>query len=168
MGSRVLVAYGTRTGTTKSIAEVIGEMLGQHGAEVDVRDAREVEGTSAYDAVVVGSAIRAGKLMPEVVELVGANQEALEERPLAAFVVCATLKEDTEENREQVRAYLEPIRDLVNPALEGYFAGAIDGSKLSLPMRLMMKAMKAEDGDWRDWEAVRAWAGRLPSVLDLG
>jgi len=162
-----LVAYGTRTGTTESIAEVVGEILCGQGAEVDLRDARQVEEVSRYDAVVLGSAIRAGNLMPEIVKFVEANQAALEERPLAAFVVCATLKEDTEENREEARAYLDPIRELVDPALEGFFAGAIDGSKLSLPVRLMMKAMKAEDGDWTDWEAVRAWAGRLPEALRL-
>jgi menaquinone-dependent protoporphyrinogen oxidase len=167
MGDKVLVAYGTRTGTTKSIADVIGELLCQQGAEADVVDAREVQDAASYDAIVVGSAIRAGNLMPEVVEFVEANQGALSEKPLAAFVVCATLKEDTEENREQVRAYLDPIRALVEPAAEGCFAGAIDRSKLSLPMRLMMKAMKAEDGDWRDWDAVRAWAAQLPSALGL-
>ena len=167
MGKEVLVAYGTRTGTTKAIAEAIHDALCRYGVEADLRDARDVEDVSAYDAVILGSAIRAGNLMPEAVKLVEANQDALAEKPLAAFVVCATLKDDTEENRETVRGYLGPIRELVEPALEGYFAGAIDRSKLSLPMRLMMKAMKAEDGDWRDWEAVRAWAGQLPSALDL-
>ena len=39
--------------------------------------------------------------------------------------------------------------------------------KLPLPLRLMMKAMKKEEGDFRDWDAIRAWAtGLRPALLD--
>lgn len=167
MSDRVLVAYGTRTGTTASVAEFIGEILCAEGADADVRDVQEAEDVAAYDAVVLGSAIRAGKLMPEILSFAEENQTKLQAMPLAAFVVCATIQEDTEENREEVAGYLAPLRELVQPDIEGYFAGAIDRSKLSLPLRLMLKVMKAEDGDWRDWDVIRAWAGLLPQALGL-
>ena len=167
MSDRVLVAYGTRTGTTASVAEFMGEILAAEGLQVDVRKVREAEGASGYDAVVLGSAIRAGKLMPEIVEFVKANQAGLKAMPFAAFLVCATLQEDTEENREEVAGYLTPMRELVEPDVEGYFAGAIDMNKLSWPLRLLLRIMKAEGGDWRDWGAIRVWAGRLPEALGL-
>lgn len=168
MSGKILVAYATRTGTTKSVAEFIGEMLCKRGAAVEVTDVKSAGDAAQYRAAVLGSAIRAGKLMPEMLAFVEANQEQLEEMPLAAFIVCATLQEDTEEKRHEAAAYLDPLRALVEPDMEGFFAGAIDRSKLSLPLRLILRAMKAEDGDWRDWDAIRAWTARLPEGLKLG
>jgi menaquinone-dependent protoporphyrinogen oxidase len=103
--------------------------------------------------------------MPEAVDFVETNQEALTQMPVAYFVVCATLQQDTEENRRTVAAYLDPLRQLVEPVKEGLFAGAIDRSKLPLPLRLILKAMKAGEGDWRDWDAIRAWAADVHSLL---
>ncbi len=165
MNEKVLVTYATRTGTTQEVAVAIGEELETKGAKVDVKNAKEVEDLTAYRAVILGSAIRAGNLMPEAIEFVKANQEKLSQIPVAYFVVCATLREDTEENRQAVAAYLDPLREMIEPVEEGLFAGAIDRSKLSFPMRLVLKAMKAEEGDWRDWEAIRAWAAELYPAL---
>jgi len=167
MSEEILVAYATRTGTTKSVADFIGEVLCKQGAAVEVMDVKRANDAAAYRAAVLGSAIRAGKLMPEMLAFAEANQERLKNMPLAAFIVCATLQEDTEEKRREAAAYLDPLRALVEPDMEGFFAGAIDRSKLSLPLRLILRAMKAEDGDWRDWDAIRAWAARLPAGLKL-
>jgi menaquinone-dependent protoporphyrinogen oxidase len=158
MKEGVLLAYATRTGTTQEVAEAIGEALIEKGETVDVRNVKSVESLAPYRAVILGSAIRAGNLMSEALEFVKLNQDTLDQMPVAYFVVCVTLKEDTEENRQAVAAYLNPLRELVEPVEEGLFAGAIDYSKLSLPLRLMMKAMKADEGDWRDWDAIRNWA----------
>jgi menaquinone-dependent protoporphyrinogen oxidase len=165
MNNKILVAYGTRTGTTEEVAQAIGAILEENGAAVEVRNVKEVDDLQPYGAVVLGSAIRAGNLMPEVIKFVETHQEALDQMPVATFVVCATLQENTEENRETVAAYLDPLRKLVEPVEEGLFAGAIDRGKLSLPLRLILKAMKAGDGDWRDWDTIRAWAANVyPSL----
>ena len=36
---------------------------------------------------------------------------------------------------------------------------------LSFIFRLMMKAMGSPEGDFRDWEAIRAWAGQVRARL---
>jgi menaquinone-dependent protoporphyrinogen oxidase len=165
MNDKMLVAYATRTRTTEEVARAIGEVLVENGATADVRNVKDVDDPPLYGAVVLGSAIRAGNLLPEAIKFVEQNQEALGQMPVAYFVVCATLQEDTEENRQVVSTYLSPLRQLVEPVKEGLFAGAIDRGKLSLPLRLMLKAMKADDGDWRDWHAIRAWAADVHSLL---
>jgi len=98
-----------------------------------------------------------------------AHQEALSKVPVAYFVVCLTMQDDTEENRRTVTAYLDAVRKQapqVQPVDVGLFAGALNYKKLSLPFRLILKAMKATEGDFRDWEAIRAWAtGLRPALL---
>jgi menaquinone-dependent protoporphyrinogen oxidase len=165
MSDKVLVAYASRCGSTGGVAEVIGGVLNGEGTTVDVRLAKEVTDLSPYRAVVVGSAIRAGRWLPEAVKFVKTHREKLSQMPVAYFVVCLTMQEDTEESRREAAAYLDPVRSVVSPMDVGLFAGAMDCSKLSFLLRLVMKAMKAEDGDFRDWEAIRRWATSLRPLL---
>ena len=162
---KILVAYVSRAGSTGEVAEAIGQVLCEAGAAVDVRLAKEVTDLSPYRAVVVGSGIRVGKWLPEAVQFVEQHQEALSRVPVAYFLVCLTLRDDTEENRREVAAYLDPVREVVQPVDVGLFAGVMDYAKLPFIFRLMMKAMGSPEGDFRDWEAIRDWAGQVSARL---
>ena len=48
---RVLVAYASRTGFTKGIAQFTGERLREHGTQVNVQ---EVDSVNNPDALIVG------------------------------------------------------------------------------------------------------------------
>ena len=67
--TRVLVAYATKMGGTKEIAEAIGDVLGGAGLVVEVHDAQHVQSTAGFDAVVIGSAIYISRWRPEAVRL---------------------------------------------------------------------------------------------------
>jgi menaquinone-dependent protoporphyrinogen IX oxidase len=87
---------------------------------------------------------------------------------VAYFVVCATMGEDTEESRATASGYLDQLREkapMVQPVDKGLFAGVIDFKKLPLPLRLILKAMKKSEGDWRDWEAIDSWAREIVQQL---
>jgi menaquinone-dependent protoporphyrinogen oxidase len=45
------------------------------------------------------------------------------------------------------------------------FAGRIDPDALSWVERTITRMVKAPDGDFRDWEAVRAWADEIATSL---
>jgi menaquinone-dependent protoporphyrinogen oxidase len=55
MPDSVLVAYATRSGSTREIAEVIAATLREHGLEVDLKPARDVRTLEGYRAVVLGA-----------------------------------------------------------------------------------------------------------------
>lgn len=164
MQSRLLIAYATRAGSTQSIAEAVAESLRGEGFEVDVQNIRQVRSLAGYAGIIVGSAIRAGRPMPEAVAFVEKHEQELSRIPVAYFVVCLTMKDDTEENRCTVAAYLDTLRARtpgVQPVDVGLFPGVLDSRRLPLLLRLLMRAMKAPDGDYRDWDTVREWATRI-------
>ncbi len=161
LNKRVLVAYATKAGSTAEIAARIGQVLSTRQATVDVKPIDQITDLSPYSAVLLGSAIRGGNVLPEVTSLIEKNQAVLNSKPFSAFIVCLTLKDDTAENRAAVSAYLNPLRALAQPASEGLFAGVMDPKKLSLIERLMMKAMKTPAGDYRNWALIDAWANQV-------
>jgi len=173
MKNRILVTYASRSGSTAEVAEVISKTLTEGGAQVDVMPMQDVKDISLYRAVIVGSAIRKSKWLPEAVQFVRAHQETLRHKSFAMFTVCITLAmSNSEQYRSAVAGWVAPIRALVRPLSEGLFAGRLDFSKLPFNWdTLMLRATVAVGvfprGDHRDWNAIRAWAESLKPVLGV-
>ena len=165
-GKRVLVAYATRAGSAVQVAETIGQTLGALGAKVDAKPVKSVTDLKGYDAVVIGSAIRTGAWLPEAVEFVKAYQSTLSKISTAYFVVCAFMRDDTPEVRQKVTAYLDSVRQIRESKSIGLFAGKMDYGKLSpLDRYIVTNVAKVPEGDWRDWNKIRAWAQGLYPTL---
>lgn len=167
-GKRVLVAYASRCGSTGGVAEAIGRTLCDAGFEVDTRLAKHVEDISPYRAVVLGSAIDRASWLSDATDFAEKNREALKGIPVAYFLTCVTLYYDTPETRKLARSYMEPVLKAVpevRPVDTGCFAGALDYSKLNVFIRMVMKSkMQAKgvpEGDFRNWNAITAWAKGL-------
>jgi menaquinone-dependent protoporphyrinogen oxidase len=168
---KVLVAYASKYGSTGGVADAIGKELCNRGAAVDVCLVKNVGDLNPYRGVVVGSAIYMGKWMPEAVDFVQKNRGVLGQIPVVYFLVCMTMRDPTQENRRKVLAYLDPVLKevpQVKPVEIGTFAGALDYSNLSVPNKMIMKVKGAPEGDFRQWDVIRAWATRLHEIPGLG
>jgi menaquinone-dependent protoporphyrinogen oxidase len=157
----VLVAYASKAGSTAEVAAVIARRLADAGLAVDLRRAGNVRAVDGYRAVVVGSAIRAGQWLGEARGFVKTHREALAARKTAFFTLCMTLQEDTPGNRKKVALYLKPVREVLEPDWIEFFAGRMEYRRLALGPRLIVKAMKVREGDFRDRNAIGSWADRL-------
>jgi menaquinone-dependent protoporphyrinogen oxidase len=162
---KVLVAYASKAGSTGEVAEVMGQVLNAKGMTADVRQVKNVKDVSGYQAFVIGSAIRMGRWLPEAVKFVEKNRAVLSHTPTAYFLVSGFLREDTPEMRSQVLAFVDPVRKISEPKSIGLFAGKMDYSKISWLDRTIAQAVKSVEGDWRNWDAIRGWAGELATRL---
>jgi menaquinone-dependent protoporphyrinogen oxidase len=163
--NKILVTYATRAGSTFEVAARVAEVLRTAGATVDVKPVPAVHEVKGYDAVIVGSAIRMGRWLPEAEAFVKANCETLSHIPTAYFLVSGLLRNDTPEMRHKVLAYLDPVRKILEPISIGLFAGKMDYSKMDWHDRSIAEAVSSSEGDWRSWETIRGWAQELQPIL---
>lgn len=171
MSDKILVTYASRTGSTAEIAEAIGKTLVEHGLQVDVYPMTEVKTLESYRAVVAGSAIRNRQWLPEAMQFIRTHQAALAPKPIALFTVCLTMSMKNKTYRQGVTEWVAPVRALVKPVREGYFAGILDISKVpSFRQKLMFRVSVMlgawTEGDHRDWDAIHTWAADLKPLLE--
>ena len=165
MQAKVLVVYSSKHGSTREIALCIGERLRAGGLNPDVRDVAAVPDPSAYDAVVLGSAVYMGGWRREATEFAHKHFAVLAARPVWLFSSGPLAEPSLEEPR-----HLAEVRAALNPREHRVFAGALDTSKLSLPERIVISAVSKQSkqdlgGDFRDWKEIDAWADGIATAL---
>jgi menaquinone-dependent protoporphyrinogen oxidase len=170
MDQPVLVAYATRYGATREIAETIGETLRQQGLRVEVRAVEQVGDVAGFGAVVLGSAVYAGQWRTEAADLLKAQEAALAERPVWLFSSGPTGEGDPVALMKGWRfpQALQPLAERIGARDLAFFHGDIREQKLNFAEKLIVKGVKAPMGDFRDWEAIRAWARSVAEALKAG
>jgi len=161
MEKRVLVTYASKYGSTGGVADAIAKELCSRDVAADVLLIQNVRNIASYRAVVVGSAIYMGKWMSEAADFIKENRDVLRQVPVAYFLVCMSLAQPTEKKRAEVLSYTDPILKAVpeiKPVGIGTFAGALDYKNLSWIYKKVLKSKETPEGDFRDWNAIRAWA----------
>ena len=83
--TRVLVAYGSKRGSTAEIAGWIGDTLRGQGLDTEVADAGSVRDVTDYDAVVLGGALYEGRWHKEARRFARRHAAALSGRPVWLF-----------------------------------------------------------------------------------
>ena len=160
METRVLVVYGTKYGATAGIAEKIGQVLQDAGLAVDVKRADQAGDASAYQAVVLGSAVYIGRWRKEAVNFLKTNEQALAQQPVWIFNSGPLGEGDAAEQSGDLGfpKGLRPIADRIKVRDVAVFFGAVELAKLNPLERWMFKNVKSLIGDFRDWDAITAWA----------
>jgi menaquinone-dependent protoporphyrinogen oxidase len=167
MDTQVLVAYATKYGSTAEIAEKIGQVLRQAGLRADVLPAQRVKDLSPYQAVILGSAVYMGQWRKEAATFLAANEKALAERPVWLFSSGPSGEGDPVQLLKGWRLPMaqQPIADRVRPRDIAVFGGALDPKKMNLLERWVINMVKASFGDFRDWNAIEAWAKAVSDAL---
>jgi menaquinone-dependent protoporphyrinogen oxidase len=162
-----LVAYASKYGATAEIAEKIGEVLGQAGLKADVLPADKVGDLSPYGAVVLGSAVYIGRWRKQATKFFKANEAALAGKAVWLFSSGPTDEGDPVELLKgwKLPSALQPIADRLQVRDIAVFHGATNVEKMNFIEKWMLKQVKASAGDFRDWDAISAWAMGIASAL---
>ena len=159
----------------KEVAERIAHILGKdNGLKVLTQSIDDVEHIERFDAVVVGSSVRADRPLANVRDFFAKNIDMLKQKHVALFAVC--LAANNKAGRKKVKKeYLSQITSKypqIKPISEEAFGGKIDFDLLNPVMQQLMMRVLEKTGietkgtvDTRDWSVVESWADQLRKDL---
>lgn len=172
---RTLIAYSSGYGTTREVAEKIGDILKNDGCfQVTVKSIDDVHDLAPYQAVIVGSSVRADLPLANVRDFFAKHRAELVEKSVAVFAVC--LAANNFAGREKVKkeylGYFKEKYPEIVPISTEAFGGKIDFDRLNPVMQALMKRVLEKTGvpttgsvDTRDWSFIEAWAINLKNLL---
>ncbi len=161
---RVLVAYGSKMGGTKGIAEMVGTELEGNGFHVDVIPARAVRDVASYDGVIVGGALYSLRWHKDARWFMKKHRVALQTKPVWLF--SSGPLDDSAHQQE-----LPPVRFVRKAMHQTHARGHITfGGRMPAEAGGFPAASMAKNnaGDWRDPDRVRMWAKQVAEDLHAG
>lgn len=158
---KVLVAVGSKYGSTREVGAVVVEVLAGHGFEVDLMDAADVRTVTPYDAVILGSAVYGGLWRRDASTLAKEHRDVLVARDVWTFSV--GMETVVVEGQPKDEAYA--ISEGIGARDHRRFTGALDADKLNIGERALIRALNPPLGDFRDFADVRTWAEQVAAQL---
>jgi menaquinone-dependent protoporphyrinogen oxidase len=177
MEMAVLVAYASKHGATREIAERIAQALTAAGQPAEVRPVSEAGDLAGYGAFVVGSAVYMGHWQKEAAEFLRHNLAVLAGHPVWLFSSGPLGTKTTDSRGRDLEEAAEPkeIAEFTGPiAPRGHqvFFGVLDPGTLGLGERALRKLPAGRailpEGDFRDWAKIEGWASGIARDLALG
>jgi menaquinone-dependent protoporphyrinogen oxidase len=185
---RVLVVHASRHGATAGIAERIGEVLRSSGVDATIASAAGDVDPGGFDACVIGSGVYMGSWLKEGTAFLERHAASLAPRPVWLFSSgplrgsSASGKGDPGDPMAEAlgpadgpgsggRKRIAELSARIQPRDHRVFYGAFDPKDppRAMPERLVriMPASKnlLPAGDFRDWDAIEAWARTIAEEL---
>ena len=160
MAATTLIAYATKHESTHEVAEDVAAVLRDAGLDAEVRPAAAVKDIAPYDAVVLGAALYMGRMHKDARHFLHDHRAALAQRPVFVYGMgpLEMVDDQVAGARKQVDHALGKVPE-VQPRSVAVFGGVVHPEDLHFPFNHM------PEGDARDPEAIRAWAGEIAEAL---
>ncbi|MBN1679452.1 MAG: hypothetical protein JW966_04120 [Anaerolineae bacterium] len=198
MTGKILLTYATMSGSTAEVADAIARKIQESGAEVTVRPMTDVTDFSGYDAVILGGPMVVGwhrgamkfvarhaaalSKVPVAcfitsIELTNTGEDAIGGVPLTIDPNLGGPPKNPgklsfKEKQTCLDAYVSPILKKasgVKPVSIGLFGGKLDYSVLNPLAWLFVRfIIRGKAGDYRNWDAINAWAASVGDQLLSG
>jgi menaquinone-dependent protoporphyrinogen oxidase len=178
---KVLVAFATRHGATRGIAERIASSLETDGLEVTVRDVGSVDGATLdhFDAFVLGAAAYTGHWLGDMTDFARRNVDLLATRPVYLFSSGPIGADRIDKMGRDVLDLSRPsefkeFSQSIRPRDVRVFFGAFDPTQTPIGLvewigspflRLPAVRKAMPTGDFRDWPTIEAWAHGIAAEL---
>jgi menaquinone-dependent protoporphyrinogen IX oxidase len=163
-----LIAYASHSGSTKEVAQFMGDELKKSGFAIDVIPINDVSDLSQYDFIVAGGLIYRFSWHFDIIGFLKKNLQELEKRPVYFFVTGLGLVKTPQCDQMPYPVFIDPsimkivdeknkpglfdnlatldhylvqalpLFEKVKPAKLGFFAGKLDLSVLNFPEKAVM------------------------------
>lgn len=160
----ILVAFASKHGGTRGIAERIASELERSGFAVALSRAGDVPDVAPFQAVVLGSAVYMGHWLDEARSFADARAAELARAPLWIFS-SGPIGDPPHPNDDEA-VDVARIVETTLPREHRVFAGRLDRHQLGFGERAIMRAVHASEGDFRDWGAIDMWARTIAAALE--
>ncbi|MDJ0465538.1 flavodoxin domain-containing protein [Streptomyces sp. H27-C3] len=157
MAVQVLVAYGTKNGSTEGIARIIADTLCEQGLQAEAHPGAEVRDLSTYDAVVLGGALYWGRWDRQAAHFARRHRHRRALAGTPVWLFSSGPLDASAAERE-----IPPVRGVARVAgrleARGHatFGGSLFKGARGKVARMMID--QGRDGDFRDRQQIRSWA----------
>jgi menaquinone-dependent protoporphyrinogen oxidase len=134
-----LIVYVSKHGSTEDCAKSIAGKLKGTVELVNLKE-KSVQELSAYDEVIIGGSIYAGRIQKEVTNFCNKNLQELKEKNIGLFICCM----GTENSKAQLEGAFPKELLEVAKAKEG-FGGEFRFKKMNFFEKLIIKAIYKKD-----------------------
>lgn len=169
---KILIAYDSKDGQTKKIAEFIKEELQKNCWWVDIMNSRfpvtpiEIE---QYDGVIVGGPVHASRYPKSLKFWVRRHADILSKKPSAFFSVCLGILQPGGDIKEQEEHIVNKFLKWTGwtPGATAIFAGAVKYTRYNWFTKWVMRHIVKKSGgstdtskdyEYTNWNEVRAFS----------
>jgi menaquinone-dependent protoporphyrinogen oxidase len=159
--TRVLVAYASKRGGTGGIAEAVADRLREDNLDVDLSPAGKARSFRDYDAVVLGSALYAGRWQSDAIRALRRLAKDPQHPPVWIFH-SGPLGDEGASKPQKLPGKVAALAEKVGAPPVETIGGRLEPDAKGF---IASKMTKNVAGDWRDPEQIRAFADRVAAAL---
>lgn len=161
---KVLLTVASRHGSTRLMADCMREELEALGATAHVLEPDLVSDISRYDAVVIGSGVYAGRWLKPARTFAERFEGQLLQKPVWLFS-SGPVGEPPKPTIASPDAVA--LAERLHAKEHRIFAGRLERSNLGFGERIIVRVVGAQEGDYRPWPEIAAWARSIADALPV-
>ncbi|MEI6237187.1 MAG: flavodoxin domain-containing protein [Candidatus Saccharibacteria bacterium] len=163
---KVLVVYGSKHGSTREIAERITDELKKYKLNVDLITSDTGADITNYQAVVIGSGVYAGNWVGKAKNFIEANSTDLVKTKVWLFSV-GPIGDPLKPGPDKAVSpeLIKELKKQTSAIEHKLLAGSLNMKNLNFGEKLIVKAFKTPEGDYRNWDEISDWAKKIAKSL---
>jgi len=154
-----LIAYSSKTGTTKEIAERIAKMIEERGDKAEAKPISAIHDLSGYDRIILGSPVNGMKVLPEFNAFCREKASACN-APKDLFLVSYMFENGRSMWKKALQKEKTRLAEMLGARSSEFFGGRID-KQLPGFARLIFGIPRDTPLDIRNWVAIESWTKSL-------